>query len=247
MKNYTESLAIFLSEKNVKFEIKEKNKTIVFSDDLIQQLFLITEFHYKCQGYKPKIWNRMIDDRGTLVQDFSNKVKIVKRDILRLKNRDLENKFEEFLLSNSEENISKADKMLNIVEHKGYKQMIKRSMDRNEICLKEVYFTNIWNDNGIVIYDLKKSALDVYENDAIYLLSKLKRKGYKFDWDIMINKYCKNQNMDYFSENYINNMVNFPYDYIKSALKYFWISKRYKEVFSQEKANKYINKIYNTK
>jgi hypothetical protein len=247
MKGYSESLKFFLIEKGVKFENEERNKETIDSEDLIKQLYLITEFHSKCEGYRPKIWNNMPDDRGTLARDFRNKVKILKKNILKLKDTDIENSFEEFLVCNSKEYITKAEKVLNIIEHKGYKQMIKRSMERNEICIKDSYFTNIWNDSGMVICNLKRSTLDVYENDAIYLLLKLKRKGYSFNWDDFIEKYCKNQNLNYYSQQYIYNMINFPYDFVKSVLEYFSVSKSNKEVFLEEKATRYINKIYNNR
>jgi hypothetical protein len=42
-------------------------------------------------------------------------------------------------------------------------------------------------------------------------------------------------------------MINFPYDFIKLVLEYFSVSKSTKEAFLEEKATKYINKIYNTR
>lgn len=243
MKNGLEPLKEFLSNNGMNIGMNYGEPIVINDETVEKQLILIVKFHECCKGYVPKMWNKIPDERGALIQEFKNKYKIAYKYIGELKRKKNKDIFEEFLLDTSSEFFAKTKKLYYIAEHEKYNNLLKRCMKRGEICIGDSYFSNLWKKSKIYYGTLNNCCLDMYENDAFCLISKVKTKGYDLDWEKLINIYCKEEKLDYFSEEYIRCLLDYPYDYIKYTIKYFTNKKFSSKSICSEKTKKYINII----
>ncbi|GAA0180730.1 hypothetical protein SH2C18_33720 [Clostridium sediminicola] len=243
MKNGLDPLKEFLSRNGVNIGNNHSEQVVINDETFENQLMLIVKFHDSCRGYIPKMWNKIPDKRGSLIQQFKNKQKIAYQYISELKGEKKKSTFEEFLLDNISGFFAKTQNLYYIAQHEKYNNLLKRCMEREEICIGNSCFSNLWQNKGIHYGTLNRCCLDMYENDVFFLISRTKIKGSVLNWEKLINIYCKEEKLDHFSEEYIKCLLDYPYDYIKYAIKYFTNKKFYNESISWEKEKKYMNKI----
>lgn len=243
MDNRMEALVEFLKVKGI-IQSLENNEHINIGNKAIdKQLNIIARFHEGCKGYCPKLWNKIPDKRGSLLQKYKNKQKIAFRFIYNMKGNKNNNIFEEFLSDTYSEQLKKSERILVISNNKNYCELLKRSMNKNEICIGDSSFINLWGDKQIYYKNLSNLCLDMYENDVLYLLIKLKREGYNLNWNHFINRFCEIDKLDDYSKEYIFSLLDYPYDFIKYTIRYFIDKEIRNEEISYEKSIKYINKI----
>ncbi|OFI06170.1 spore coat protein S [Clostridium acetireducens DSM 10703] len=203
----------------------------ITEDSVYNQLSTIKQFHVistKYANYNKNIFKSSI---GKIVENNKVSLKKVKRFLKNIKYP--KNDFEEFLLSISDEYISKAEICINEIYNSKYINLIKRSMNRNELCLGNTYFNNLRNYKGAIqITNLNKCSYNMVEIDCYYLLNKLRKKGFKFPWEKLADEFCNIENLSKYSSNFIIALMSYPYEFMKYCNRYRlnkknWTSKKY--------------------
>lgn len=202
------------------YEKSSLKKQDTSKENVINQLYTISEFHKRARGYSDYIGNRVEDKRGRQVEQYKIYLKKLFREYEIIKKKTSHNKFEQLLTQYGNDYLDRARKSIDIIESNGYIQLIKRSMDRNEICLGNTYFDNIRKSDTLEVRDISKCSYDLVEIDGAYFLSKLMKKGIYLDYEELIKKFCQFEELDSRSENFIKAFISYPYEFMKYSVKY---------------------------
>ncbi|WP_461206396.1 protein kinase family protein [Clostridium sp. DL1XJH146] len=216
LSSYMSENGIVLS--NNKNKIKYKK---IDNDMIVNQLYIIDEFHRKLKGYSPSIKEKLPDNRGVLFREFKNKFNLFSYYSAKLTKERPSNDFEDLIYNCREEILNLGQRPFTRNNYKTFMNSLKRSYKNKEICIVDTWFENIWKNEQICINNINECSYNLYENDVLYLLIKLKSKGLVFDWDSLIQNYCKIKRIDEDGERLITDLFKFPYYSIKSTLKYF--------------------------
>lgn len=188
--------------------------------DIINHMYTLSEFHKKVMGYDNYIGHRLEDKRGRTVEQYKVYIKKVSRQYESIKKKSTLNGFERLLLQHGDKYLYRAQKCIEIVYQNGYLDLIKRSMDRNEICIGDTYFTNLRMKQQIEVNDLSKCVYDLVEIDGTDFFSKLMKKGVNLDYKSLVKEFCKVEELDSRSEKFIEAIVSYPYEFMKCCVKY---------------------------
>lgn len=205
-------IEIIGSMPNVYLKINEEN--------IIKQMKLINDFHKRVMGYDNIIGKKIEDKRGRVVEQYKIYTKKFKREMDFVRNKEDINSFEKMFLQYGEEYLNRAKKCINDIYNNNYLNLLRRSMDRMEICLYDCYFTNLRDKNGIKIVDVSKCSYDMVEIDAVKFLNKIKKKKSKLNLKKCINEFCKVENLNSNSKGFIEALTCYPYEFIKCYMKY---------------------------
>lgn len=213
---------------NIKKDIKD--------EDVIKQLYIVGDFHKRVMGFDNYIGHRLEDKRGRVVEQYKVYIKKVKRQYNFIVNKDTHNKFEDLLINHGEEYIRRAEECIDIINKNSYLDLIKRSMDRIEVCLGDTYYTSLRKNKYIEATNLNNCFYDLVEIDAVYFFNKLLKNGVELNYKNLIKKFCEIENLDDKSEGFIHALLAYPEDFMKCCSKY---SRSYGKVDEE----KYFNKL----
>ena len=163
-----------------------------------EQLQLIHDFHEK---YKSKIYFSNIKD------NLGKNLESDKVDLRRLKKHCQEEPIKTC--------VTRAELCLKLAEEANYMELIKRSMDRKEICMDKAMFMDAKYNIVVDKPNSDKFCYDMVEFDAVKYLYYLRKKGLALDWQEMISLYCKIEGLNKDSETFIAAMVSYPRHTIK--------------------------------
>ena len=225
MTDANNSLLIYLKENNINISDftkgkKRKKMKYLNNTDARNQLSLITEFHKSISKYKVNSSHMLPMQTGKLVEKYKKQKKYFKRYIELLNSRGDLDEFEKSVLTYSGEYMARVEKVLKVITNSRYIKIIKRSMEKHEICLGNTNFNNLRLNENIEIADLQSCCFCNVEMDAIYLLSKLKRKNVKIDYSALIDSYAEAEKLDDNSKKFILAMLSYPSGVINLILDY---------------------------
>lgn len=220
------SLELYLKENGVEKVKKFKNKDNKIKLEDVdyymasRQLKNISRFHEASLGYF-KCGETKLDSRiGREIEKCKVKVKKLKRSINNLKEYYPNNCFEELLLDNGDEYIRRSEECIHAIDNSDYISLVMRSMNRIEVCLGNTSFDNLGYEDGLKIVSLNNCSYNMVEQDAVYFLSKLKRKNADLNWNKLIGDYCKFEGLDENSKILISALLSYPYEFIKCFNRY---------------------------
>lgn len=237
-----ESFSEYIMRKGIRIiNPKEKNKLIIKINEehIINQLYLISEFHSKVMGYDNYIGHKLEDKRGTIVETCKIHTKKVRREFEFVKKKPTLNSFEKLFIQCAEGYLDKAQNCIDEIYENGYLELIKRSMNRVEVCLGDTYFTNLNKREQIEIVNIQECCYDMVELDAVYFLGKIKKKFNILNLRELINKFCKLENLNWKSEKFIEALLLYPYEFMKCCMKY----KKNNDYLKEEKYRIKLEKI----
>ncbi|MCY6485583.1 spore coat protein [Clostridium aestuarii] len=212
-------------------------KNEITDEQALNQLYIISQFHKRVNGYDNYIGHRLEDKRGRTIEQYKIYIKRIKYEYETVKRKTEINSFEKLFLKYGEKYLNKAEECIEEVYNNRYLEIIRRSMDRIEICLGDTYFTNLRKNNCIEVVNFEDCCYDLVEIDGIYFLNKLKSKGKNLSFDMLINKFCEYENLDKESEIFMKALFEYPYEFMKCCMKY----KKNKN--NKNNYDKYINKL----
>ena len=229
------SLLEYLEENNITISDFSKNKKLkklkyINDEDVKNQLSIVNEFHKCVSVYRCASSHMLPMQTGKLVEEYKKRKKYFKKYIELLKSKKDLNNFEKVIFEYSDEYLNRSEKVLKVISNSRYISIIKRSMDKYEICLGNTNFSNLRKRKNLEIASLQDCSFCNVEMDAIYLLSKLKRKNVKLDLNNLIDFYIKAEKLDDNSKKFILAMLSFPSGLINLVLDY----KKGKKNFSSE-------------
>ncbi|NMM61583.1 spore coat protein [Clostridium sp. P21] len=221
--NVTESFIKYLESKGIycveSFSNRIKYKDV--NDDMIKnQVYIISEFHRKTLGYTGYMNKRLSNNIGRVVEQYKVNIKRLNKDLKRIHQNGVDNKFEKVLLKSGEFYIDRAQKCIESIYKNDYIGLIMRSTKRIEMCIGNTYFNNLRKSESIEVKDIEGCCYNMVEMDLAYLLSKMKRKGLEIDFNSLTNEFCTLENLDQNSSKFILAIISYPYAFMKWCNRY---------------------------
>lgn len=218
-----ESFSEYIMGKGIRIiNPKEKNELTskINEEHIIDQLSLISEFHSKAMGYDNYIGHKLEDKRGRTVEECKIYTKKVRREFEFIKKKTKLNSFEKLFIQYAEGYLDKAQNCIDKIYENDYLELIRRSMNRVEVCLGDTYFTNLSKREQIEIVNLQECCYDMIELDAVCFLAKIKKKHNILNLRKLINKFCELENLNWKSEKFIEALLSYPHEFMKCCMKY---------------------------
>lgn len=210
MENPLQYFKQYIIDKNVKIcqEKKTIDKDAIDKEDVQKQLVLISEFHSKISGYQQGLSKLLNYNMGKTVEEHKVDIKKVGRSLRNIQDKQWSDMLE------------RAQKCINLIYSSDYYGLLKRSMDRREVCLGDTFFDNIWREEKLCVNSIKDCCYDMVELDCVYLLNKLRKKGIILHYRELVEFYCLQENLDENSYYYILSMLSFPEEFMKCWRRY---------------------------
>ncbi|MFL0267135.1 spore coat protein [Candidatus Clostridium radicumherbarum] len=237
----------FLYIKDIKVlesEISELKTIInINEEELLNQLFIISEFHKKTMGYKGYMGLRLDNKTGSQLEQYKVNTKRLKRYLKNIRINSASSDFERKLLKIGFEYLKRCDSCISEIMNAGYMDLIERSMKRTEICIVNPNFSNLSkNDNIIEIGSLNKCSYNNVEMDCFYLLSKFRKRNISLDYKALVKKFCEYEDLNENSLRFILALLSYPSEFIRCSNRYREKSKDWSEEEYGERLNTAILK-----
>lgn len=237
----------YLCTKNIKVLEHVKQEPILLNnakeEEILNKLYLLSEFHKKTMGYKGYMGLRLDNKTGSTVEQFKVNIKRLKRYLKNIRLNSAGSDFERKLLIKGFDYIKRAESCISEIMNSGYLDIIERSMKRTEICLGNTNFSSLNKINDVLeIGSLSKCSYNNIEMDCFYLLSKYRRRNIKVDYKALVNKYCEYAELNEKSSKFILALLSYPYEFMKCCNRYREKSKDWSEEEYEERLQKAIIK-----
>lgn len=208
-----------------------------YNNELIKaQLVLANAIHKILMGYYSNSTTRINSIVGKKIENIKIEIKRSKSHLRYLDNKKIKNICDEFLLSNGEMILRKAEEGISYLEDIDYLGIINRSMKKNEICLGRIDEENLRVRDCIEIGTIKNIKHNLIEEDIYNYLRKIKRQEICIDIKSIVNEYINMAKLNKSSEEYINMLLMIPYDCLK-----YW--RRYRENKRKITELEYLNNL----
>jgi len=213
---------MFKGIKNVDvIEFKYKNIDVgILEKKLIEQFGAIYAFHEKSLGFNGYLRNRLNNNTGRVIEEYKLYIKKMASDLNNIKRDEPKNSFEELIVKYGDEVINRGEECIRAAYNSDYIGIITRSMRRTEICLGNTDFQNLRKSNFIEVVSFEDCSYNMVEMDCFCLLSKLKRKGVKLDFQRLVNEFCYIEGLDASSSKFLIALLSYPHEFMKCCNKY---------------------------
>ncbi|HAR84779.1 MAG: hypothetical protein E7215_11825 [Clostridium sulfidigenes] len=226
--------------KKVNFMLKS-NETLsrrILEEKVINQINIISEVHKLSCGFNGYLRKRINNHTCKLIEDDKIQLKKFRRSLEKIKENGPIDRVEEIVLERGDRVLARGEKVIDTIMNNDYMELVARSMDNVEICLTNVDFDNLGKSETIEIVNFDDIAYNMVEMDCYYFLVKLKRKGFKVDFNKCIDEFCKLEGLGESSKVFIRALLSYPYEFIKIYEKY----KKNKKSWNEEE---YIRRLLN--
>lgn len=226
--------------KKVNFMLKS-NETLsrrILEEKVINQINIISEVHKLSCGFNGYLRKRINNHTCKLIEDDKIQLKKFRRSLEKIKDNGPIDRVEEIVLERGDRVLARGEKVIDTIMNNDYMELVARSMDNVEICLTNVDFDNLGKSETIEIVNFDDIAYNMVEMDCYYFLVKLKRKGFKVDFNKCIDEFCKLEGLGESSKVFIRALLSYPYEFIKIYEKY----KKNKKSWNEEE---YIRRLLN--
>ncbi|HCO73813.1 MAG TPA: hypothetical protein DIT16_03040 [Clostridium sp.] len=226
--------------KKVNFMLKS-NETLsrrILEEKVINQINIINEVHKLSCGFNGYLRKRINNHTCKLIEDDKIQLKKFRRSLEKIKDNGPIDRVEEIVLERGDRVLARGEKVIDTIMNNDYMELVARSMDNVEICLTNVDFDNLGKSETIEIVNFDDIAYNMVEMDCYYFLVKLKRKGFKVDFNKCIDEFCKLEGLGESSKVFIRALLSYPYEFIKIYEKY----KKNKKSWNEEE---YIRRLLN--
>lgn len=226
--------------KKVNFMLKS-NETLsrrILEEKVINQINIISEVHKLSCGFNGYLRKRINNHTCKLIEDDKIQLKKFRRSLEKIKENGPIDRVEEIVLERGDRVLARGEKVIDTIMNNGYMELVARSMDNVEICLTNVDFDNLGKSEIIEIVNFDDIAYNMVEMDCYYFLVKLKRKGFKVDFNKCIDEFCQLEGLGDSSKVFIRALLSYPYEFIKIYEKY----KKNKKNWNEEE---YIRRLLN--
>lgn len=196
-------LELFFKTNNIKVlprkEIENGIKEIKFYNPN-EYICMLSEIH-----------NMFLNEEDIIKFKFRNdiwkQVQIFKLWYRRAEKIDINNRIIKLTLETSKKNIE-------LIENMDYRKLIRRAMDREEVCIGKIYYSFKESEKSIFIKNIDGIRFDMIENDYYGYLKKI-RSTLNDDLNELIKLIIEEENLEYESYIYIKALLEFPYNAMK--------------------------------
>ncbi len=199
----SEKLELFLKKNNIEVlprkEIEREKRELRFYDPL-EYLNIISDIHKEFLKEENRIKFKFRNDIWKQVQIF----KLWSRRVERIE--------ESNKLINKALDASK--KSLECIENISYKELIRRAMGREEVCIGRIYYEVKNGEKRIFIKNTEDIKFNMVEEDYYNNLKKI-RGNYKDELKDLLLEVVEKESLDFKSYVYINSLIQYPYNSMK--------------------------------
>ncbi|WP_297422669.1 spore coat protein [Clostridium sp.] len=189
--------------------------------DIVSQIELIVEVHKILVGCNFAGLNRIKSSIGKEVESYKVQIKKLQRHYDYIISKPCTNDIEKIILSNGKIMLRKAKKALNYIYENDYYGVIKRSMNREEICIGKVDKNNLRKIQGkIEIGTIKGMAYNLVEEDLYNYIKKLQRKEFDIEEEELIKIFVRGSHLSFNSFDYLKGLCSYPKDFLKTWERY---------------------------
>ncbi len=204
--------------------------------DIISQINLIVELHKILIGCNFNGISRIKSTIGKEVEDYKVQIKKLQKHYDYVANEHFPNEVDKLILSNGKTMLNQAKEALNYIYGHDYFGVIKRSMNREEICIGKVDRNNLRKNEGkIEIGTIKGMTYNLVEEDVYNYIKKLQRKQFDIDKEELIKLFVHGSHLSFNSFDYLRGLCSYPRDFLK-------IWERYRDI-KKENTNQIDNEL----
>lgn len=215
---------MFKGIKNVEkleVEFKYKNTKAGITEELIiNQFDAIHDFHERAMGFNGYLRNKLNNNTGKVVEEYKVSIRKLSADINRIKSNGSKNSFEQLIVKYGDKFINQGEECIREIYKSDYIGIITRSMRRTEICLGNTDFRNLRKNNLTYVVSFQDCSYNMLEMDCFFLLSRLKRKGMKLDFQKLAKEFCYIEGLNESSSKFLIALISYPYEFVKCCNKY---------------------------
>ncbi|MBU5487927.1 hypothetical protein KQI77_07055 [Clostridium sp. MSJ-8] len=205
-----------------------KDSFIENEENIYNQIITAHELHRILMGYYINGTTRISSTVGKKIEKTKVILKILEDEMIKNKEKSNNDLMKNFLLENGENIIKKAKEGLMKVECISYRELIKRSMRKNEMCLGKIDRSNLRVRESIEIGRVKYISYNMVEEDIYSYIKQLNINGNKEKY---IDFYVDIAKLTEKSKQYILALMSIPMD----TLKLFGRYKKHEAGYSNSK------------
>lgn len=201
---------------------------VIDKKDIISQIELIVELHKTLIGCKFDDVSRIKSTIGKEVESYKVQMKKLQMHYDYIVSKASTNEVEKLILSEGKIILKQAKKALNYIYEHDYFGVIKRSMNREEICIGRADRGNLRKAYGeIQLGTTKAMSYNLVEEDLYNYIKRLQRKEVDIDEEELIKTFVYKSHLSFNSLDYLRGLCSYPRDFLKAWNKY---KERKKEV-----------------
>lgn len=196
----------------------DKNKQ---KSDIFSQINLLVELHKTLICCKFDGLSGIKSTIGKEVESYKVQIRKLQRHYDYAFSKPCTNEIDNLILSDGKLMLKKAEKALNYICGHDYYGVIKRSMNREEICLGKVDKNNLRRNQGkIEIGTTKNMTYNLVEEDLYNYIKKLQRKEFNIDEEELIKAFVYGSHLSFNSIDYLRGLLSYPKDFLRTWERY---------------------------
>lgn len=181
----------------------------------------MVELHKLLINCKFNNLNRFGSVIGKELESFKVQLKKIERDYNILFEKNSKNNVEKLFLSEGKRMILQGREAVEYICNNGYLDIIKRSMNREEICIGRADSGNLRKVNGnFEIGIIKGISYNLVEEDLYKYIKRIQKKGIKIDEEEFIRFFVHQSHLSLSSINYLKGLCTYPKDFFKTWERY---------------------------
>ncbi|MBS4842632.1 spore coat protein [Clostridium sp.] len=185
------------------------------------QISTMVELHKLLINCKFNNLNRFGSVIGKELESFKVQLKKIERDYNILFEKNSKNNVEKLFLSEGKRMILQGREAVEYICNNGYLDIIKRSMNREEICIGRADSGNLRKVNGnFEIGIIKGISYNLVEEDLYKYIKRIQKKGIKIDEEEFIRFFVHQSHLSLSSINYLKGLCTYPKDFFKTWERY---------------------------
>lgn len=189
--------------------------------DIISQVNLIVELHKALKGCNFNGLSGIKSIIGKEVESYKVQIRKLQKHYDYVVDKSYTNEVEKLILVNGNIMLKQAKEAVNYIYGHDYFSVIKRSMNRDEICIGKVDKNNLRkNVDKIEIGTIKDIAYNLIEEDLYSYIKKLQRKEFDIDEEELIKLFVHGSHLSFNSLDYLKGLCSYPRDFFKMWEKY---------------------------
>lgn len=195
---------------------------------------ILAEFHNAVEYFEQPPGIKIDVRWGKRMERYRNYTIQLEKYSKRIKD-DVKNTFEGYTLSHVDYLIKRAKASMKILKSIDYLSSLEDSMRRREVCLNSISNnTAIINNGKVTITRVFDIGYNMVEEDIAALIKKsIEETKEKLVFNDILESYKKVRNIDERSETIIKALVSYPYDSIKTIIRYNKYPENYNEHLSK--------------
>ena len=185
------------------------------------QISIMVELHKLLINCKFNNLTRFGSTIGKELEDFKVQLKRIDRDYKEIFNKNPKNDVEKLFILESKRMICQGYDAIEYVCNNGYLDIIRRSMNREEICIGRADMSNLRKINGVFeIGTIKGMSYNLVEEDLYRYIKRIQKRDIRIDVRDLIRLFAHQSHLSLNSINYLKGLCTYPKDFFKTWEKY---------------------------